>query len=106
LLEGKRGLVIALPTTVDRVGLRGISRARCRAGRDLSERRLRFVDPLAEALEAPIVMPLDVRTPGRWKQSSSAFQGVGRLDFAVHSIAFSPRTRFRAGSWMSRMTDF
>jgi enoyl-[acyl-carrier protein] reductase I len=43
-------------------------------------------------LEAPIVMPLDVTTPG---QMEAVFERItadwGNLDFLVHSIAFSPK---------------
>jgi enoyl-[acyl-carrier protein] reductase I len=43
-------------------------------------------------LEAPIVMPLDMRQPG---QVEAVFERIaeewGRLDFVVHSIAFSPK---------------
>src|SRR5262249_20638550 len=43
-------------------------------------------------LEAPILMPLDARAPG---QMEAVFERIakdwGRLDFAVHSIAFSPK---------------
>jgi enoyl-[acyl-carrier protein] reductase I len=47
---------------------------------------------LARELEAPIVMPLDVRTPG---QMEAVFERItkdwGELDFVVHSIAFSSK---------------
>ena len=43
-------------------------------------------------LESPILMPLDVRAPG---QMEAVFARIekdwGRLDYVVHSIAFSPR---------------
>ena len=43
-------------------------------------------------LEAPIVMPLDMRIPG---QLEAVFDRIteewGRLDFVIHSIAFSPK---------------
>src|SRR6516225_6399197 len=43
-------------------------------------------------LEAPILMPLDVRIPG---QMELVFERIakdwGKLDFVVHSIAFSPK---------------
>ena len=50
------------------------------------------MQPVAEALEAPILMPCDVRIPG---QLEAAFARIerewGRLDFLLHSIAFAPR---------------
>ncbi len=57
----------------------------------LNEKSERFVRPLAEAVEAPILMPLDVRQPG---QMEAVFERIeqtwGRLDFLLHSIAFAP----------------
>lgn len=50
------------------------------------------VRPLAEALGAVIIAPLDVRVPG---QMEAVFAQVadrwGRLDVLVHSIAFAPK---------------
>src|SRR5262249_27871499 len=51
-----------------------------------------FVEPLARELEAPIFLPLDVMVPG---QTEAVFDEIGKqwgkLDFLVHSIAFSPK---------------
>ena len=50
------------------------------------------VDIIARALEAPIVMPLDVRTEGEMEAVFKKIADVwGQLDFLVHSIAFSPK---------------
>ena len=50
------------------------------------------MSPLAQTLGAQIVMPLDVNVPG---QIEDVFGRIseqwGRLDFVVHSIAFSPK---------------
>lgn len=50
------------------------------------------VRPLAEALGAEIVLPLDVRAPG---ELEAVFDEItrrwGRLDILLHSIAFAPR---------------
>ncbi len=58
----------------------------------LNDKAKKYVEPLARELEAPIVMPLDVRTPG---QMEAVFERIakdwGKLDFVVHSIAFSPK---------------
>src|SRR5262249_61118101 len=58
----------------------------------------KYVKPLARELEAPILMPLDVRTPG---QMEAGFERVakdwGKLDFVVHSIAFSPKDALQGG---------
>ena len=49
-------------------------------------------EPLAKVLEAPIFMPLDVQKPG---EMEAVFDRIGKewgkLDFVVHSIAFSPK---------------
>src|SRR5262249_41146379 len=58
----------------------------------LNDKAKKYVEPLARELEAPILMPLDVRTPG---QMEAVFDRIakdwGKLDFVVHSIAFSPK---------------
>jgi enoyl-[acyl-carrier protein] reductase I len=58
----------------------------------LNDKAKKFVEPLAHEVEAPIVMPLDVRVPG---QMDAVFDRIskdwGKLDFLVHSIAFSPK---------------
>lgn len=50
------------------------------------------VRPLAEALDAPLILPCDVREPG---QLEAVFERIeqdwGKLDFLLHSIAFAPR---------------
>ena len=67
----------------------------------MNDKARKYVEPLAREVEAPIVMPLDVNTPG---QMEAVFERIskewGKLDFVVHSIAFSPeggasRTRGR-----------
>jgi enoyl-[acyl-carrier protein] reductase I len=58
----------------------------------LNDKAKKYVEPLARELQAPILMPLDVRLPG---QMEAVFERIakdwGKLDFAVHSIAFSPK---------------
>ena len=57
-----------------------------------NEKSRKFVEPLANELEARIVMPLDVTKPG---EMEAVFDRIakewGTLDFVVHSIAFSPK---------------
>jgi enoyl-[acyl-carrier protein] reductase I len=56
------------------------------------------VEPLAQALNAPIFMPLDVSTPG---ELEALFERVardwGRLDILVHSIAWAPKDDLQGG---------
>ncbi len=58
----------------------------------LNDKAKKFVEPLAQAIEAPILMPLDARVPGHME---AVFERIaeqwGILDFVVHSIAFSPK---------------
>src|SRR5215468_4420197 len=95
LLEGKRGLIIGIANEQSIAW--GCAKAFRALGAELAvtylnEKAKTYVDPLAKALESSIVMPLDVRTPG---QMEAVFERIskewGRLDFAVHSIAFSPK---------------
>jgi enoyl-[acyl-carrier protein] reductase I len=58
----------------------------------LNDKAKKYVEPLAQKIEAPIVMPLDVNVTG---QMETVFERIkkdwGFLDFVVHSIAFSPK---------------
>jgi enoyl-[acyl-carrier protein] reductase I len=95
LLEGKKGLIVGIAN--DQSIAWGCARAFRALGAELAvtylnDKAKRYVDPLADALEASIVMPLDVRMPG---QMEAVFERIstdwGRLDFVVHSIAFPPK---------------
>jgi enoyl-[acyl-carrier protein] reductase I len=58
----------------------------------LNDKAKKFVEPLADEVEAEMFLPLDVRVPG---QLESVFEQIkfkwNQLDFLVHSIAFSPK---------------
>jgi enoyl-[acyl-carrier protein] reductase I len=95
LLEGKRGLIIGIAN--DQSIAWGCAKAFRAFGAELAvtylnEKARKYVEPLARVLEAPIVLPLDVNVPG---QMEAVFDRIGKewgkLDFAVHSIAFSPK---------------
>jgi enoyl-[acyl-carrier protein] reductase I len=94
-LEGKKGLVIGIANESSIAW--GCARAFRSFGAELAitylnEKARPYVEPLAAALEAPILMPLDVQVEG---QLEAVFAEIGRrwgqLDFALHSIAFAPR---------------
>jgi enoyl-[acyl-carrier protein] reductase I len=94
-LEGKKGLVIGIAN--EHSIAYGCARAFRSFGAELAitylnDKAKPYVEPLARALEAPIVMPLDVQAEG---QLEAVFEEIGRrwgrLDFALHSIAFAPR---------------
>jgi enoyl-[acyl-carrier protein] reductase I len=95
LLQGKRGLVVGIAN--DQSIAWGCARAFRAFGAELAvtylnDKARKYVEPLCKALEAPIVMPLDMRVEG---QLEAVFDRIrkdwGRLDFLVHSIAFSPK---------------
>lgn len=64
----------------------------------LNEKAKPYVEPLARQLEAPIFEPLDVQQPGSLE---AVFERVrqtwGRLDIALHSIAFAPKVDLQGG---------
>jgi enoyl-[acyl-carrier protein] reductase I len=64
----------------------------------LNEKARPHVEPLAKALDAPIVLPLDVEQPG---QLEAVFKAIevqwGRLDILVHSIAYAPKADLQGG---------
>ena len=95
LLAGRRALVVGIAN--DRSIAWGVARALRDAGAELAvtylnEKARPHVAPLAAALEAPILLPLEVRDPA---QADAVFAAIrerwGRLDILVHSIAFAPR---------------
>jgi enoyl-[acyl-carrier protein] reductase I len=95
LLEGKRGLIVGIAN--DQSIAWGCAKAFRALGAEvavtyLNDKAKKFVEPLARELEAPIFMPLDVAKPG---QMEAVFNRIekdwGRMDFLVHSIAFSPK---------------
>lgn len=95
LLEGKRGLVVGLANDASIAW--GCARAFRALGAELAvtylnDKARRFVEPLAVEVEAPILMPMDVMQEG---ELEAVFERIarewGRLDFLVHSIAFSTK---------------
>lgn len=93
-LRGKKGLVIGIAN--DHSIAYGCARAFRYMGADLAvtylnEKAKRFVEPCAEAAEAKIFMPCDVTKEGELEAVFAAIEKEwGKLDFALHSIAFAP----------------
>jgi enoyl-[acyl-carrier protein] reductase I len=94
-LAGKRGLVTGIANEHSIAW--GCAKAFRGLGAELAVTYLNdkarpFLEPLAKEVEAPIVMPLDLRVEG---QLEAVFDRIaeewGQLDFALHSIAFAPR---------------
>ena len=64
----------------------------------LNEKSKTYVEPLARQLKAPIFMPLDVAKPGELEAVFASIKKEwGRLDIALHSIAFAPKSDLQAG---------
>lgn len=95
LLAGKKGLVVGIANESSIAW--GCARSFHAHGAEcavtyLNDKAERHVAPLAERIDAPIVMPLDVTKP---EQQDALFSAIaerwGRLDFILHSIAFAPK---------------
>lgn len=95
LLQGRKGLVVGIANESSIAW--GCARAFHALGADLAvtylnDKAKRFVAPLAEEVEAEIFCPMDARQPG---QLEAVFDEIGarwgKLDFVLHSIAFSPK---------------
>jgi enoyl-[acyl-carrier protein] reductase I len=94
-LEGRKGLVTGIAN--DQSIAWGCAQAFRRLGADLAitylnDKARPHVEPLARQVEAPILMPLDLRIDG---QIEAVFERIasewGQIDFVLHSIAFAPR---------------
>ena len=95
LLDGKKGLIVGIAN--DRSIAWGCARAFRALGAELAitylnDKAKPHVEPLAREVEAPIFMPMDVMADG---QLEAVFDRIardwGKLDFLVHSIAFSTK---------------
>jgi enoyl-[acyl-carrier protein] reductase I len=101
VLAGQKALVIGIAN--DQSIAYGCAKAFRAVGAELAitwlnERARRYVEPLAQELQASITGPLDVSVPG---QLEAIFEHVrtewGRLDILVHSIAFAPKDDLQGG---------
>jgi len=64
----------------------------------LNEKARAHVEPLAQELESPIFMQMDVQKPGQLDEVFEEIAGKwGKLDIALHSIAFAPREDLQGG---------
>lgn len=95
LLTGKRGLVVGIANEQSIAW--GCASAFHAAGAELAVTYLNakaepYVRPLAEKIEAPIVLPLDV---SREEDLDTLFGAIderwGKLDFMLHAIAYCPK---------------
>ncbi|WP_295382710.1 enoyl-ACP reductase FabI [Aquitalea pelogenes] len=95
-LQGKKGLVVGVAN--DKSIAWGCARALRDAGAELAltwfnDKARPHVEPLAQQLQAPITLPLDVEQAGQMEAVFAAIaQRWGQLDFVLHSIAFAPKS--------------
>jgi len=93
-LAGKKGLVIGIANEHSIAW--GCAKVMHSLGADLAvtwlnERAEPFVHPLARALGSTIALPCDVEQPGQLEAVFAAIErDWGRLDFALHAVAFAP----------------
>ena len=101
VLQGHKALVVGVAN--DQSIAYGCAKAFREAGAELAitwlnDKARPHVEPLADALEAPIKAPLNVAEPG---QLEAVFEEIterwGSLDILVHSIAFAPIEDLRGG---------
>ncbi len=94
-LDGKKGLVLGVAN--DESIAYGCAKAFRFLGAEvaltyLNDRAKPFVAPIADELESEIFMPCNVSEPG---QLEAVFETIGerwgKIDFALHSIAFAPK---------------
>ena len=95
MLKGKRGLVVGI---ANEHSIAFGCAAKFRGfGADLAltylnEKSKPFIQPLAEQIEAKLLLPLDVEQPGALEKVFDTIKREwGSLDFVLHSIAFAPQ---------------
>lgn len=94
LLKGKRGLVVGIANENSIAA--GCATAFHEAGAALAvtylnDKAKRYVEPVAQAIGAKIIMPLDVESDGELESVFSEIESRwGKLDFLLHSIAYCP----------------
>jgi enoyl-[acyl-carrier protein] reductase I len=95
ILSGQKALIVGVAN--DRSIAWGCAQAMHRSGAEiamtfLNDRARPYVEPLAKAVEASLLLPLEVRETA---QVDALFEAIrvkwGRLNILVHSIAFAPR---------------
>ncbi len=101
VLKGSRALVVGIAN--EHSIAYGCAKAFRELGADvaityLNEKARPYVEPLARALEAPLLLPLDVSKEGELEAVFDAIATTwGRLDILVHSIAFAPKEDLQGG---------
>ncbi len=99
ILQGKRALVVGVAN--EHSIAYGCALAFRKLGAEvtltyLNDKAYPHVEPLARELGAEL-LPLDVTQPGQMEAVFAALARHGRLDIAVHSIAFAPKADLQGG---------
>lgn len=101
VLKGKKALIVGIANEYSIAY--GCASAFHELGADLAitylnEKAKAYVEPLAQKLNAPILMPLDV---GKAGELEALFERIAkqwsRLDILVHSIAWAPKDDLQGG---------
>jgi enoyl-[acyl-carrier protein] reductase I len=101
VMAGKRGLIMGVAN--ERSLAWGIAKAVHAQGAELAftfqgealEKRVR---PLADSLKSPLVLPADVTDPASLDAVFAAIEKTwGKIDFAVHAIAFADKDDLKGG---------
>ena len=95
MLKGKRGLVVGVANE-DSIAFGCASKLRAFGAEIaltyLNDKAKSYVSPLAQQLNATILLPLDVTEPEQIKNVFDEIKNQwGSLDFVIHSIAYAPR---------------
>ena len=101
VLKGKKALVVGIANETSIAW--GCASAFRELGAELAvtylnEKARAYVAPLAERLQAPIFVPLDVSRPGELEAMFDTItRQWGQLDILVHSIAWAPKDDLQGG---------
>lgn len=95
ILAGKKGLIVGVAN--ERSIAWGIAQRAAAAGAELAftyqgDALLKRVTPLAESVGSKLMVPMDVTDDAQMDAAIDAVRdGLGSLDFVVHSVAFADR---------------
>jgi enoyl-[acyl-carrier protein] reductase I len=101
VLKGAKALVVGVAN--DSSIAYGCARAFHELGADLAltylnDKARPHVEPIARALDAALLLPLDVSAPGQLEAVFAAIErDWGKLDILVHSIAWAPKNDLHGG---------
>src|SRR5258708_33937984 len=109
-LAGRKALILGIAN--EHSIAYGCARAFREMGAELAltyanEKAKAYVEPLSRELGATLLMPLDVSKPGELEALFDAIRTTwGRLDVAIHSIAFAPKNDLKDGLLNSSSQGF